>query len=87
MSFFVPPGGFSGFSQMTPASKRALSPAGARGASVGGRKRRSKKRRAASSGQRRRKSARSGAGKKRSRGRLPKFGSPAWRKRFGLDKK
>jgi len=25
--------------------------------------------------------------RRRTRGRLPKFGSPAWRKRFGLDKK
>jgi len=64
-----PPGGFAGFAQMTPASRRALSPSGSRSP---GRRRRSKP--AAS---RRRKGTRS----KKSSRKL-KFGSPAWRKKY-----
>lgn len=74
MAFVVPPGGPAGFRQMTPASRRALFP-GTRSSSS--RKRRSKK------------TAKRTKGRKRSgkRGKLPKFGSPAWRKKFKLGKK
>jgi len=71
MSFFVPPGGFAGFAQMTAASKRALTPNGTR--TTGRRKKRkstkAKKRRTGG----KRKSAK--------KGKL-KFGSPAFRKKY-----
>lgn len=68
----VPPGGFAGFSQMTPASRASLFPPGSRRASTSG-KRRKKGKRA--------KTARRKAGRK------IKFGSPAWRKKYKLGKK
>jgi len=69
MNFFVPPGGFAGFAQMTPASKRALTPNGSR---TTGRRR---KRKSTSAKKRR-------SGGKRA-GRKMKFGSPAFRKKYG----
>lgn len=73
MSFIVPPGGFAGFQQMTPASRQALMPA-SRGT---GTRRRRKKAKAVKRGKR----------AKASRGRKLKFGSPAWRKKYNLGKK
>jgi hypothetical protein len=75
MNFVVPPGGFAGFSQMTPASKRALAPHMSR--IVGSPKRRkSRRKKSASSSSSRKRSTRS-RGK-----RKLKFGSPAWRKKY-----
>lgn len=67
----VPPGGFAGFNQMTPASRGALLAPGRGGG--GGRRRR---RKTAKKATRRRAS-----GKKRSGGKL-KFGSPAWQRKY-----
>lgn len=68
----VPPGGFAGFSQMTPASRARLSQIpGSRG---GGRRRRRKAVKA--KGRRRRTSG---------KGRM-KFGSPAWQKKYRVGK-
>ena len=72
MPFIVPPGGFAGFSQMTPASRAALSPRGG----VGPRSYRKTRRKSTKARKRRAGGAR--------KGRLPKFGSPAWRKKFKL---
>lgn len=72
----VPPGGFAGFNNMTPASRAALSPG--RAASTGPRRRRRKSAKASGATRRRR---RSGARAKRS-GRRMKFGSPAWQKKY-----
>jgi hypothetical protein len=72
---FVPPGGFAGFSQMTPASRAAL--VGTRRAPA------SRKRRKKASGSRS-KVARNGRSKG---GRKLKFGSPAWRKKYMKKKK
>jgi len=71
----VPPGGHAGYSQMTPASKAQwFRP----GRSSGGRRKRSRKATAARA---------SGTSRKRSKGgRKIKFGSPAWRKKYKLDK-
>lgn len=77
--FIVPPGGFAGFSQMTPASRAAL---GARtgGATSTGRRRKAKKSKpkGRASGKRRA-SAKKG-------GRKMKFGSPAWQKKYKVGK-
>lgn len=73
MNFFVPPGGFAGFSQMTPASKRALTPMGSMRA-TGRRKRKSAT-----------KAKRRTGGK--AKGRKLKFGSPAWRKKYAAKAK
>ena len=51
MSFVVPPGGFAGFSQMTPASRAALGKVGGNG---GGRRRRKSRKVKASGGGKRR---------------------------------
>lgn len=67
-SFVVPPGGFVGFSQMTPASRAALSPRGMR--SGGGKRRRRKATKA-------KRTTRRAKG-----GRKMKFGSPAWQKKY-----
>lgn len=69
----VPPGGFAGFAQMTPASRLALSdvtraPRGPR------RKRTARKARSAAKRAVKRATKRAG--------RKLKFGSPAWRKRY-----
>jgi hypothetical protein len=70
----VPPGGFAGFSQMTPASRVALS----RGTRTSGPRRRRASNRAAP--KRRRSSAR------KRNGRKMKFGSPAWQKKYKVGK-
>lgn len=67
MSIIVPPGGMAGFSQMTPASRRALFPG-----RVGSGPKRRRKTRA--------KKARKASSKRKSR--KLKFGSPAWRKKY-----
>lgn len=72
--FRIPPGGFAGYAQMTPASRLALAPAtptpgnGAR-----------RKRRSTTTKKRTRTRAKS---KRAATGRKLKFGSPAWRKKF-----
>lgn len=74
MPLIVPPGGFAGFQQMTPASRASLS----RGVRSSGPSRR-----------RRRKSAKGRVRSKRKRsasGRLPKFGSPAWQRKYKVGK-
>lgn len=79
MPFYVPPGGFAGFSQMTPASQRALSATPRSYSRSGGRK---------SLGMRRVKTrARVVKKKKRpsSSGGM-KFGSPAWQKKYRVGK-
>lgn len=73
MSTIVPPGGFAGFSQMTPASRAAWF----RGSASRGSSRKKRKTR----GKRVRAKTRRTRSSKRS-GRLPKFGSAAWQKRF-----
>lgn len=70
MNFVVPPGGLTGFAQMTAASRRALFPGNG---SAPSRRRRRKKKSA-----KRAKVARA----RRSKGRKLKFGSPAWRKKY-----
>lgn len=70
MNFIVPPGGFAGFSQMTPASRARL--AQGRGLASGGRRRRKAK------ASRKRTSSR----KRKSSSRRMKFGSPAWQKKY-----
>lgn len=75
MAFIVPPGGFAGFNSMTPASRRALFPGGAR-TNGGGRGRRRKRKAKAT---RARARARKGA-------RKMKFGSPAWQKKYRVGK-
>lgn len=74
MAFIVPPGGFAGFQQMTPASRRALSASSRTGA-------RSTRRRRSSGKKMRRTTSR---GSKQTR--RPKFGSPAWQKMYKVGK-
>lgn len=69
MTTIVPPGGFVGFNQMTPASQRALFPS--RGGGNGGTRRRRAK-----------KSPKRAAKARRGTGRKMKFGSPAWQKKY-----
>jgi hypothetical protein len=69
----VPPGGFAGFSQMTPASRQALMPATR---STGARRR---KRKATTTKSRKRR----GSKAKRGGARRLKFGSKAWRAKYG----
>lgn len=74
MAFRIPPGGFAGFAQMTPASRLALQ--SAMPTSGNGTKRRRARTSAAKRG-------RTSAKSKRARtGRKLKFGSPAWRKKY-----
>jgi hypothetical protein len=68
----VPPGGFAGFSQMTAASRAALSAFGRRTRTSGKRR---KRRTSSAKSSRKRTSS-------RKRGRKLKFGSPAWRKKY-----
>lgn len=75
MSIIVPPGGFQGYSQMTPASRAALGGV-RRGTSGRRRKRRTKARK-----------TRTRSSRKRSGGRKIKFGSPAWRKKYKLGRR
>lgn len=72
MAFIVPPGGLAGFSQMAPASRRALFP-GQRSRGPSRRTRRKNGKRAKSS---------NGARSKRSRKSKMKFGSPAWQRKY-----
>lgn len=72
MNPIVPPGGFAGFSQMTPASRAALTPRGGTSSSSR-RKRRGSKRSTKATTRRARKSGGT---------RKLKFGSPAWRKKY-----
>lgn len=74
MSVIVPPGGFAGLAQMTSASRAAW---GKSGGGTRKRKRKSSKR-SATAGRRRR----AGGARKKSSVRKPKFGSPAWRKKY-----
>lgn len=67
----VPPGGFAGFSQMTPASQRSLFNSPARSGTRRRRKGKAKKAR-----------LRAKSGTRRSSKRKLKFGSPAWRKKY-----
>lgn len=67
----VPPGGFAGYNQMTPASRAALFRTSA---SRPARRSRSRKRVKAASGTSKRRRGKSG-------GRM-KFGSPAWQKKY-----
>lgn len=76
-SLIVPPGGFAGVAQMTPASRQALSPMGR--AAVRSSRRQGVK---VGSVRRRRKTRAKG---KRS-GRKMKFGSPAWQKKYKVGK-
>lgn len=69
--FLVPPGGFAGFSQMTPASRAALGQR-SRGPAKRRRRKASKVAKASRRGQRRAKKGK----------RKLKFGSPAWRKKY-----
>ena len=69
----IPPGGWAGFSQMTPASRAMLSRGSTRTARAGGRRRRRK----GSTKAKGRVRARA-----RSTGRKIKFGSPAWQKKY-----
>lgn len=71
MAFMVPPGGFAGFRQMTPASQRALFPGG-RSSPRSSKRRKSK----------RSKVSRKARTAKRGGGRKLKFGSPAWQKKY-----
>lgn len=71
---YVPPGGFAGWNQMTPASKAGQAGGKVRGASK--RRRKSSKKRASSKRTTKRRTT------KRASGRKPKFGSPAWRKKY-----
>lgn len=73
--FLVPPGGFAGFSQMTPASRAALGQAS--GGPARGRRRRKSK-----SASRPVRSKRARGSKRKGQGRKLKFGSPAWRKKY-----
>lgn len=83
----VPPGGFRGFAQMTSASQHALSK-GVRGSRGPSRRKRKGKKGAMATYRRKRKAASAKASgrktRKRRKGGLPKFGSPAWRKKFKL---
>lgn len=76
MSIIVPPGGFTGFAQMTPASRAALGGVRRRGTSGRRRKRRTKA-----------KTRKTRSSRKRSGGRKIKFGSPAWRKKYKLGRR
>lgn len=77
--FIVPPGGPAGFAQMTPASKAALGGGPRRAGGV----RRRKKRKSASGKRRRSTKVRKTAARSK---RTPKFGGPAWRKKYKLGK-
>jgi hypothetical protein len=75
MTLIVPPGGFQGFSQMTPASKAAL------GARRGSTKRKKTRRKASKVARRARATTRRAKGS-----RKMKFGSPAWQKKYKVGK-
>lgn len=75
---FIPPGGFAGFAQMTPASKVSLVGTGKGAQRVGGKR---KKRVSRASGRKR-----GGVSRRRpsSRKKGPKFGTPAFNKKHGV---
>ena len=77
MAYIVPPGGFAGFSQMTPASRAALSRGGASRGSSSRRRRRKSGRVKAKRGR---------SAKRRASGRKMKFGSPAWQRKYRVGK-
>lgn len=88
MAFRIPPGGFAGFAQMTPASRLALSPS-LPNSSNG--TRRKKKRKSSSGGlspvrvKARRQAVKKKGGIRtlsKKQNRKLKFGSPAWRKKY-----
>lgn len=79
MKFIVPPGGFAGHNQMTPASRAAL---GRVGVTSSGAKRRSTRTKTRTSARR---STRTSARRSTS-GRKMKFGSPAWQKKYKVGK-
>lgn len=70
-SLIIPPGGMAGFSQMTPASRLALTQGAPRATGQRRRRRSASKKRA----------ARSKGGS-----RKMKFGSPAWQKKYRVGK-
>jgi len=74
MTIIVPPGGFAGYSQMTPASRARLS-------QIPGRSRSTRRKRKKKTSARRSSSKRKGARKSRM-----KFGSPAWQKKYKVGK-
>lgn len=74
MALRIPPGGFAGFSQMTPASRLALREV--TNGNGGARTRRRKATKKAKRATTRRKA------KRAAKGRKLKFGSPAWRKKY-----
>lgn len=82
-NLIVPPGGFAGFNNMTPASRAALSP-------MERAVRRSSRRQGVKIGSRRRKKSsgrkRTSSRKKSGGGRKMKFGSPAWQKKYKVGK-
>lgn len=76
MRLTVPPGGFAGFAQQTPAAQRALSDTAA------ARRNPRAARRTARINQRFRKRKAKQAKRAAKKGRKLKFGSPAWRKKY-----
>lgn len=82
MAFIVPPGGFKGFAQMTPASQRALSTTGYTRTPSQIRKSKRNVLRA------RRKDARALKKIRRAKAKKGgmKFGSPAWQKKYKVGK-
>jgi len=81
MTLIVPPGGFSGFSQMTPASRAALGTPNWR---QKGLKRKKTRRKSKAKSRRAIRSA--SPRKRRTSGRKMKFGSPAWQKKYKVGK-
>lgn len=85
-SLVVPPGGFVGYSMMTPASRAALTGIGAaavrssrrQGVKIGRAKRKRKKSAKRATARR--------ASSRRTSSRKPKFGSPAWHKKYKTGK-
>ena len=75
MPFIVPPGGFAGYNQMTPASRAALG-------RVGGVAYKSGTRRKRNGAKKTRRAARS----KSARKSRMKFGSPAWQRKYKVGK-
>lgn len=75
MAFIVPPGGFAGFSQMAPASRAALGRPNFNSRGLKKRKRKARKASRSATGARRTTRRAKGS-------RKPKFGSPAWQKKY-----
>lgn len=85
MKFIVPPGGFAGHNQMTPASRAALGRVGQSATRVGARRKRAttSTRTTRTSSTRR---TRTSSTRRASSGRKMKFGSPAWQKKYKVGK-